>query len=246
MHDTLDFFELDYLYRTGAFNNLTFSFMYTFDEQFTLPLSHDEVVHGKKSLMHKMFGDRYNQFANLRTMMVWMMAHPGKKLRFMGSEWGQFLEWRDEEGLEWRDLQDGMNRSMQHFTAELNKIYRDEHAFWEQDFVPAGVNFSQTDQGAQGTMALMRHGKKPSDTIIMAMNTLPVQKDDYRVIVPRAGRYDVLLNTEDIAFGGTWQHIPTDYEAFLVGDHYEISVILPATGALIIKQKKQVRGKNNG
>ncbi|TVV18235.1 1,4-alpha-glucan branching protein GlgB [Weissella cibaria] len=246
MHDTLDFFELDYLYRTGAFNNLTFSFMYTFDEQFTLPLSHDEVVHGKKSLMHKMFGDRYNQFANLRTMMVWMMAHPGKKLRFMGSEWGQFLEWRDEEGLEWRDLQDGMNRSMQHFTAELNKLYRDEHAFWAQDFVPAGVNFSQTDQGAQGTMALMRHGKKPSDTIIMAMNTLPVQKDDYRVIVPRAGRYDVLLNTEDIAFGGTWQHIPTDYEAFLVGDHYEISVILPATGALIIKQKKQVRGKNNG
>ncbi len=176
MHDTLDFFELDYLYRTGAFNNLTFSFMYTFDEQFTLPLSHDEVVHGKKSLMHKMFGDRYNQFANLRTMMVWMMAHPGKKLRFMGSEWGQFLEWRDEEGLEWRDLQDGMNRSMQHFTAELNKLYRDEHAFWAQDFVPAGVNFSQTDQGAQGTMALMRHGKKPSDTIIMAMNTLPVQK----------------------------------------------------------------------
>lgn len=245
MHDTLDFFELDYLYRPGAFNNLTFSFMYTFDEQFTLPLSHDEVVHGKKNLMHKMFGDRYNQFANLRTMMVWMMMHPGKKLRFMGSEWGQFLEWRDEEPLEWRDLEDGLNRSMQHFTAELNKLYRDQHALWEQDFVPEGVDFSQTDEGYRGTMAFMRRGKKANDTLIMAMNTLPVQKNDYRVIVPKAGKYEVLLNTENSDFGGTWKHIPTEHEAFLAGDHYEISVILPATGALIIKQKKQTRGKKN-
>lgn len=94
-------------------------------------------------------------------------------------------------------------------------------------------------------MAFMRRGKKANDTLIMAMNTLPVQKNDYRVIVPKAGKYEVLLNTENSDFGGTWKHIPTEHEAFLAGDHYEISVILPATGALIIKQKKQTRGKKN-
>jgi 1,4-alpha-glucan branching enzyme len=185
-----------------------------------------------------MFGDRYNQFANLRTMMVWMMMHPGKKLRFMGSEWGQFLEWRDDNALEWRDLEDGLNRHMQLFTQTLNGLYHGEHALWELDFDPAGVTFSQTDQGYQGTMAFMRHGKKKADTVVGAFNTLPIQQDDYELVVPGPGIYDVLLNTEDVAFGGTWQSIPTRYEAHQQGDSHTISIILPATGAVIVKRAK--------
>jgi 1,4-alpha-glucan branching enzyme len=237
MHDTLDFFEMDYLYRPGTFNSLTFSFMYTFNEKFCLPLSHDEVVHGKKSLMHKMFGDRYNQFANLRTMNVWQMVHPGKKLRFMGSEWGQFLEWRDEDALEWRDLEDALNRHMQVFTKQLNELYREERALWEQDFDPAGVTFSQTDQGYQGTMAFMRYGKKKQDTIITAINTLPIQHDHYEVVVPAAGVYDVLLNSEDETFGGTWSTIPTGYRTETRGGTHVIDIILPATSAVILKRR---------
>ncbi len=116
MNDTLKYFSTDPYARQAHIDQLTFSWVYMQNEQFILPFSHDEVVHGKKSLMHKMPGDRYNQFANLRTMAVWQMTFPGKKLLFMGSEWGQFLEWRDWSQLEWVDLKDPLNAKMQTFT----------------------------------------------------------------------------------------------------------------------------------
>ena len=159
MHDTLDFFMMDPLYRHDHFNLLTFAFVYMFDERFILPFSHDEVVHGKKSLMHKMPGDRYNQFANLRTMLTYMAAFPGKQLNFMGSEWGQFLEWRDWSALEWVDLKDDLNHRMQQFTTQLNAVYRHNRPLWEQDHDPAGIIYTHTDDPDSSTMGVYPAGQ---------------------------------------------------------------------------------------
>ena len=239
MNDTLKFFEEDPVYRHSDMNLLTFSFMYMYNEQFVLPFSHDEVVHGKKSLMHKMPGDRYNQFANLRTMYVWQMTFPGKKLLFMGSEWGQFLEWRDWSELEWVDLKDPMNHKMQTFTKTLNHIYTNRPSLWQQDHEPLGIKITMADE--PDVMSYIRYGKQKDDFTVVALNFVPVQKDHFRVPVPSLGTYTILLNTENLDFGGTW----TKWQATLtaqLGDHFGepawLDVILPAMGALLVVPKK--------
>ncbi|WP_415652865.1 1,4-alpha-glucan branching protein GlgB [Schleiferilactobacillus harbinensis] len=238
MNDTLKFFEMDPLYRRDHMNLLTFSFMYMDDEQFILPFSHDEVVHGKKSLMHKMPGDRYNQFANLRTMFVWLMAHPGKKLLFMGSEWGQFLEWRFWSALEWRDLNDPMNKAMQHFTAHLNHLYLDDPAFWQLDHDPQGMQITNADDPQSGTITFTRRSETTDDFLVFVFNLEPIQKSPYRVPVPFAGEYTELLNTEMKEFGGTWTQ--PQKKLMTIGQPYKsepdaLNVILPAMSALILK-----------
>ncbi|GEK07255.1 1,4-alpha-glucan branching protein GlgB [Schleiferilactobacillus harbinensis] len=238
MNDTLKFFEMDPLYRRDHMNLLTFSFMYMDDEQFILPFSHDEVVHGKKSLMHKMPGDRYNQFANLRTMFVWLMAHPGKKLLFMGSEWGQFLEWRFWSALEWRDLNDPMNKAMQHFTAHLNHLYLDDPAFWQLDHDPQGMQITNADDPQSGTITFTRRSETTDDFLVFVFNVEPIQKSPYRVPVPFAGEYTELLNTEMKEFGGTWTQ--PQKKLMTIGQPYKsepdaLNVILPAMSALILK-----------
>ncbi|MCD2255491.1 1,4-alpha-glucan branching protein GlgB [Lactobacillus sp. CC-MHH1034] len=240
MHDTLKFFEMDPLFRHDHFNLLTFSFLYMYDEQFILPFSHDEVVHGKQSLMHKMPGDRYNQFANLRTMLVYMMAHPGKKLLFMGSEWGQFLEWRYWSALEWVDLNDEMNHKMQQFTRKLNAIYHQEKAFWQLDHDPKGINITNADDPNSSTLGFIRLGKATTDFLVFAFNLVPVEKQHFRIPVPYAGTYTELLNTEMQDFGGTWTKGQGTFETTGQGYRSEpesIEVILPAMSALIIKPK---------
>ncbi|MFD1672438.1 1,4-alpha-glucan branching protein GlgB [Agrilactobacillus yilanensis] len=240
MHDTLEFFEMDPLFRQDHLNLLTFSFLYMYDEQFILPFSHDEVVHGKKSLMHKMPGDRYNQFANLRTMMTYMLGHPGKKLLFMGSEWGQFLEWRFAIPLEWVDLDDEMNQKMQIFTQRLNQIYHDEPALWELDHETAGILITNADDPQSSTLGFIRRAKTPEDFIIFAFNLVPVEKKDFRIPVPFAGTYEELLNTEMLEFGGTWTGSQKTFKT--TGTPYKsepdsIEVILPAMSCLVIKPK---------
>ncbi|MFL2030099.1 1,4-alpha-glucan branching protein GlgB [Loigolactobacillus zhaoyuanensis] len=241
MNDTLRFFELDPLYRHAQFNLLTFSFMYTFDEQFVLPFSHDEVVHGKKSLMHKMPGDRYNQFANLRTLMVYLMLHPGKKLTFMGSEWGQFLEWRHWSGLEWVDLADPLNHKMQEFVQTLNQLYRQQRSLWEQDHQPAGLTIIDADDPASNALSFLRQGKHKYDFLVGVFNFIPQERQHFRVGVPYAGTYHELLNTESKEFGGTWTKLQGTFTAEAVpykGQPYSIQVILPAAGALIIQPQR--------
>lgn len=239
MNDTLKFFEQDPVYRHSDMNLLTFSFMYMYNEQFVLPFSHDEVVHGKKSLMHKMPGDRYNQFANLRTMYVWQATFPGKQLLFMGSEWGQFLEWRDWSELEWADLKDPMNKKMQHFTTTLNHLYKARPSLWQQDHEPDGIKITIADE--PDVLSYIRYGKQKDDFTVVAMNLVPVQKDHFRVPVPSPGTYEIILNTEDAAFGGTW----TKWQQTLtaeIGENHDVpawlDVILPAMGALLIKPKQ--------
>lgn len=210
-----------------------------YNEQFVLPFSHDEVVHGKKSLMHKMPGDRYNQFANLRTMYVWQATFPGKQLLFMGSEWGQFLEWRDWSELEWTDLKDPMNKKMQHFTTTLNHLYKARPSLWQQDHEPDGIKITIADE--PDVLSYIRYGKQKDDFTVVAMNLVPVQKDHFRVPVPSPGTYEIILNTEDAAFGGTW----TKWQQTLtaeIGENHDVpawlDVILPAMGALLIKPKQ--------
>lgn len=237
MNDTLRYFSLDPSVRLAHPDLLTFSWVYMHNEQFILPFSHDEVVHGKKSLMHKMPGDRYNQFANLRTMMVWQMTFPGKKLLFMGSEWGQFLEWRDWSQLEWRDLADPLNAAMQHFTATLNKLYRRTPSLWARDHSPAGIQITIGDSNQY--LSYIRWDKGQG-FMVVALNLMPEERQHFIVPVPRSGTYTVVLNTESYHFGGTWRRLQRTLRTRGVpaGDQPDsVEVVLPAMGALLIEQR---------
>lgn len=241
MNDTLRFFEGDPLYRKSHYRLLTFSFMYLFNERYILPFSHDEVVHGKKSLMHKMPGDRYNQFANLRTMEVWRITHPGKKLHFMGNEYGQFLEWRDDQELEWDNEKDELNQRHHHFMYTLNQLYLKERSLWELDHSPEGLQIVEADNEEQTVIAYIRYGKRKRDLLLVILNLTPVERRDFRIGVPYKGTYEELLNTEKEEFGGTWtrgqgamftEEIPKNHQPF------SLKLILPAMSALIIRPKR--------
>ncbi|MBV7390070.1 MULTISPECIES: 1,4-alpha-glucan branching protein GlgB [Enterococcus] len=241
MNDILRFYEMDPLYRGDNFNLLTFSFMYMMDENFILPLSHDEVVHGKKSLMHKMWGDRYKQFAQLRNLFTYFMTHPGKKLLFMGSEWGQFLEWKYDEGLEWVDLKDSLNHSMQFFTSQLNQFYKDNPALWELEESYDTIEIIDADNTNETVLSFIRKGKRKKDFLIVILNMTPVERQGFRIGVPYAGSYEEVWNTEMLEFGGTW----TEHNPVAESDEYHfkdyqssITTTVPALGALILKPLK--------
>lgn len=241
MNDTLAFFEMDPIDRGNKLNLLTFSFMYMSDEHYLLPLSHDEVVHGKKSLMHKMWGDRYKQFAQLRTLLIYLMAHPGKKLLFMGGEWGQFLEWKFNEGLEWHDLADPMNYAMQQYTKKLNEVYRSETALWELEETPqASIEFIDADNHEQVVLSFIRKGKRKKDFLIFVFNFSAVEYPTFELPVPFAGTYEEILNTELAEFGGTWTQIQEDLQSQPVNNkkyQHAINLVVPALGAVILKPK---------
>lgn len=241
MNDTLKFFEMDPLLRKHHFNLITFSFMYAFNENFILPFSHDEVVHGKKSLMHKMHGDRYNQFAGLRTMEAYKMAHPGKKLDFMGNEFGQFLEWRVHSELEWNSLEDEMNHQHQQFSQRLNELYKKERALWEIDHDPSGIEILDADNAEESILTFIRKGKKPRDFLIVLCNFLPEERQHYKVGVPYEGLYEELLNTEMVEFGGVWttgQGVLKTTADSQNRQPYSLELILPAMSVVILRPKR--------
>lgn len=241
MNDTLKFFEMDPEYRKYHFNLITFSFLYTFNENFILPFSHDEVVHGKKSMMHKMFGDRYNQFAGLRTIETFRMTHPGKKLHFMGTEYGQFLEWRVHSGLEWASLEDSMNKKHKNFIAHLNSLYRETRALWEKDHSWEGMEILDADSPEDTILSFIRKGKKERDFVIVVCNFRPHQHEQFRVGVPYKGVYQELLNTEKAEFGGTWDKGQPPFKAEATPHNkqpYSIELVLPAMSVLIIEPKR--------
>ncbi|MBO0473508.1 1,4-alpha-glucan branching protein GlgB [Enterococcus ureasiticus] len=240
MNDTLRFYEMDAVFRKYNFRLLTFSFMYMMNEKYILPISHDEVVHGKRSLMHKMWGDRYKQFAQLRNLYVYLMTHPGKKLLFMGSEWGQFLEWKSDKSLEWIDLEDEMNHSMQYFTKTLNRFYKNEKALWELDHVSETIEVIDADNSEETVLSFIRKGKSKKDFLIVILNFSPVERQNFTIGVPFPGTYEEVLNTEMKEFGGTWiepnQISETSKESFKQFD-YRIQTIVPSLGAIILKPK---------
>lgn len=243
MNDILKFYEEDPIYRQYDFNLVTFSFMYAFNEHFILPFSHDEVVHGKKSMMHKMWGDRYNQFAGLRNLYAYQICHPGKKLLFMGSEFGQFLEWKYDYQLEWGNLEDDMNRKMQHFTSWLNSFYREHKALWQIDDSYDGLEVIDADNRAESVLSFIRRGDK-GDFLVCIFNMTPVERRHFTIGVPVAGLYQEVINTELEEFGGVWkEHNPDTRTEEGSWKEYQntLSFTLPALGASVWRVKRRTK-----
>ena len=241
MNDTLRFFETDPYYRPHNFRLITFVFMYQYNERYVLPFSHDEVVHGKKSLLDKIPGNRETQFETLRLLHGYMMAQPGKKLHFMGNELGQYLEWRYYSELEWKDLSFEFNREYQHYMKTLNQIGKDYKALHYYDTEPAGLTVLDADNVEQAVLTMMRQGKAKRDFLIIALNFIPVERQEYRIGVPYKGEYEVLLNSQMQEFGGRWtenlpvmktEEVPHD------GQPYSIVTTVPSLGVLYIKPKR--------
>jgi 1,4-alpha-glucan branching enzyme len=203
MHDTLDYFRRDPVYRRFHHHQLTFSLMYAFSENFVLPLSHDEVVHGKGSLLGKMPGDRWQQFANLRALYAYMWAHPGKKLLFMGGELAQQAEWSHDGSLDWHLLERPEHAGVQALVRELNRVYRDEPALWELDHDPAGFRWLEANDANGNVLAFTRYSRDSSRPVVCICNLSPEVRRDYRVGFPQLGRWVELLNTDSTYYGGS-------------------------------------------
>lgn len=203
MHDTLKYFSIDPLNRKYYHNQLTFGMAYAYNENFILPLSHDEVVHGKKSLLEKMPGDEWQKFANLRALYGFMWAFPGKKLVFMGSELAMSAEWNNAHSLDWHLLERPLNGGVNRLMATLNRLYRAEPALWELDFSPAGFQWVQADSHDANVYAFIRRGKANHREVLCIANLSPVVRTGFQVGVPGTGVWREILNTDDSAFGGS-------------------------------------------
>jgi 1,4-alpha-glucan branching enzyme len=203
MNDTLYYFQLDPLHRQYHHNKLTFSMIYAFTENFILPLSHDEVVHGKRSLLEKMPGDNWQKFANLRLLFGYMYAHPGKKLLFMGAELAQRNEFSEVAGLNWSLENSPPHRGIQRLVADLNRLHSGERALHEVDFEWPGFEWIEPDDRAASVLAFIRHGKNPEDFLVVVCNFTPVVRENYRVGVADPGFYREILNTDSTHYEGT-------------------------------------------
>ena len=203
MHDMLDYFEQDPIHRKYHHNNITFSMIYAFTENFVLPISHDEVVHGKRSLLSKMPGDMWQKFANVRAFLSYMYAHPGKKLLFMGSEIGNWDEWDHERGLPWEVLHFDFHRKLQVFVRELNKLYQTHPAFYEVDYHWGGFEWVDFRDVDGSTISFIRRPKGGSPFLLFACNFTPVPRLNYRVGVPDQGYYREIFNSDAEIFGGS-------------------------------------------
>jgi 1,4-alpha-glucan branching enzyme len=203
MNDSLQYFSKDPVYRRYEHNKLTFSMLYAFSENFILPFSHDEVVHGKKSLLHKMPGDMWQQFANLRLLFAYQFAHPGKKLVFMGQEFAQRQEWCESHDLEWYLLDYEPHRGIQCLVRDLNKMLTSESALYQVDFDWQGFEWLDANDSDNSVFSFVRRGKNPDDTILVVLNATPVVRYGYRIGVPRPGHFDEILNTDALIYGGS-------------------------------------------
>jgi 1,4-alpha-glucan branching enzyme len=203
MHDTLRYFQQEPIYRRYHHHELTFSLMYAFSENFILPLSHDEVVHGKGSLINKMPGDRWQKFANLRALYAYMWAHPGKKLLFMGSEFAQEAEWSHSRSLDWHLLEQPEHAGMQSLIRDLNRRYREEPALWEVDSDPAGFWWLEPNDADNNVVAFARQSRGGERVLVFVANLSPVPRPSYRLGQPRSCRWREALNTDSTYYGGS-------------------------------------------
>ncbi|MGB2666714.1 MAG: 1,4-alpha-glucan branching protein GlgB [Candidatus Acidiferrum sp.] len=203
MNDTLRYFSKDPVFRRYEHNKLTFSLLYAFTENFVLPFSHDEVVHGKNSLLHKMPGDMWQQFANLRLLFAYQFAHPGKKLLFMGQEFAQRHEWNEARSLDWDLLEYESHRGVQCLVRDLNKVLAAEPALHQIDFDWQGFEWLDANDSDNSVFSFVRRGKNPDDMLLVVLNATPVVRYGYRIGVPRPGHFDEILNTDAITYGGS-------------------------------------------
>jgi 1,4-alpha-glucan branching enzyme len=238
MHDTLKYMSEEPIHRKFHHNDLTFRMLYAFGENFMLPLSHDEVVHGKGSLLSKMPGDDWQKFANLRLLFAYMYAQPGKKLMFMGDEFGQWHEWDHEQSLDWHLLDQPMHAAMRLWVGDLNRILREEKALHELDFDPAGFSWIDVTDADQSIVSLIRRGRSPQDIIVGVFNFTPVPRHNYQIGIPQAGRWLELLNSDAPLYGGSGQGNLGGVEAVPISVHghrHSLTLTLPPLAALFLK-----------
>lgn len=242
MHDTLYYMSLDPIFRKYHHHILQFSIHYAFSENFTLPLSHDEVVHEKRSLIAKMPGDTWQKFANLRLLYGYMYSCPGKKLMFMGDEFGQWKEWNHENSLDWHLFDYPVHRQLQHWVRDLNHFYRNQPALYELDFSPEGFEWIDTNDWEQSVISFLRKSKDSSKKILVVCNFTPVPRYNYRIGVPSPGFWQEMLNSDSQNYGGSnlgnfGGVFSEPIAAF--GKPHSISVTLPPLSVLFFKLKEE-------
>lgn len=240
MHDTLEYMSKDPIYRKHYHNTITFSIWYAFSENFILPLSHDEVVYGKGSLLGKMPGDEWQKFANLRLLFGYMYAHPGKKLLFMGGEFGQWREWNHDSSLDWHLLQYPPHRGIQQWVKDLNAFYISEPVLYEVDFEREGFEWINLADWEQSVISFIRKGRTTKDILLVICNFTPVPRYKYMVGVPVDGAWRLVLNSDDKKYGGSGlvKIVKVKAKKIPYNDRpYSISVTLPPLGVLFLKWK---------
>jgi 1,4-alpha-glucan branching enzyme len=239
MHDTLAYFSTDPVFRKYHHNQLTFSIWYAFFENFMLSLSHDEVVHGKGSLLNKMPGDDWQKFANLRLLMGYLYTHPGKKLLFMGAEFGQWSEWDHEKSLDWHLLRFPAHRSLQTWVKHLNILYTSEPALYELDFVNEGFEWGDLSDWEQSVVSYFRKGKDRNDVLLIVSNFTPVPRHKYLVGVTSGGYWREVLNSDSREYGGSGQGNFGGVEVEPVpmhGKDHSVSITVPPLGMVVFKR----------
>ena len=240
MHDTLEYMTKDPVYRKHHHNQLTFSLWYAFAENFVLPLSHDEVVYGKRSLLDKMPGDVWQKFANLRLLYGYMYGHPGKKLLFMGGELGQWDEWDFEKSLDWHLLEDDKHRKLRLWLKDLNRFYRTEPAMHQLDFERLGFEWLDIQDWEKSIVSFARRARNPEHAVVSVCNFTPKPRKNYRLGVPSGGRWKEVLNSDALEYGGSGQGnlggVEADHHPFH-GRTDSISITLPPLGCLFFRSE---------
>ncbi|AFS77669.1 1,4-alpha-glucan-branching enzyme GlgB [Gottschalkia acidurici 9a] len=238
MNDILEYMEKETIHRKWHHNLITFSIMYTYSENFILPLSHDEVVHGKKSLLDKMPGDYWQKFANLRLLYGYMMGHPGKKLLFMGGEFGQFIEWKYDDELDWFLLDYDMHEKVKNYTRDLNALYKEERSLWELDHKQEGFEWIDPNNSEQSIITFMRKGKKERDLLIIVCNFTPQVYEKYKIGVPFLGEYQEVFNSDYEKYGGSNfinKEILVSDNAKWNNQKYSLEINIPPLGVAYFK-----------
>lgn len=239
MNDTLKYMHRPFEQRANHHHQLTFSLMYAFSENFILPLSHDEVVYGKRSLLNRMPGDYWQKFAGLRLLHLYWLCHPGKKLLFMGGEFGQFIEWRDYTELDWLLLDIQAHRMHRQFVMAANQRYLQEESLWQADHEPAGFEWIDADNSRQSVFSFIRKGDLKEETIIAIFNFMPIAHENFRVGVPAPGIYQEILNSDRLEFGGSGRINPSKLissSGLWHGKADSIQCTVPPLGGILLKR----------
>jgi 1,4-alpha-glucan branching enzyme len=238
MHDTLRYMSREPIHRRFHHHDLTFGLLYAFSENFVLPLSHDEMVHGKGSLIGRMPGDRWQKFANLRTYFGFMFAHPGKKLLFMGGEFAQEREWNHDGSLDWHLLNDASHRGVQDLVRDLNHLYRTSPALHELDCEAAGFEWIEASDSDNCVLSFLRRDRAGDRMVVIVCNFTPVVRPDYRLGVPKPGRYLERINTDSALYGGSNVGNAGGVVAEPSASHgrpYSIAITLPPLATVIFE-----------
>ena len=247
MNDTLEYCKTDFPFRSYHHNKLTFSMAYGFSERFILPLSHDEVVHGKLSLMGRMPGDYWRQFAGLRLLALHQITHPGGKLSFMSTEYGPFIEWREYESLEWFLLDYPAHRMHKDYVQYLNRLYQDTPALWQDDHSWEGFHWLDADDSEQSILLFRRTGKEKTKAVTVLLNFQPAVYSDFRIGVPYPGQYRELISSDAAAFGGSGKENPGILKAEPVpchGEKWSVRVQVPPIGGILLQKLPRATPKN--